>query len=351
LIKKQKRKLFADIDLSDNGLFDYKGIELTKADCEKAIEELENPDYVTYYLYLAKDNQPLNDLLVNGDERFFMSYREYSTYKVPRFVDFISPYFALRFDKALSHAVKHESLVDVQNILQTQNLINLSEQNVAFKSTSIIISNNIKEIEEITKKIKNGETAWTATTISGLISYIKMWSPVSILNALPKYFQSQINKTATAINQLHNAIWKKLYNPHVSRLLLEHLLALNIESVYKQTFENNYKIVKEADEKANRIALERVSSGIEAEKRREAIEKLRLEAAQRQKWLANFEAEKRQQEVERHQEKIRTRCFWIIGISISLAVIFAIWGTDGLSIIGAVAMWFIISWVIAQLKN
>ena len=30
IVKKAKRKLFADIDLSDNGLFEYYGLQLTK---------------------------------------------------------------------------------------------------------------------------------------------------------------------------------------------------------------------------------------------------------------------------------------------------------------------------------
>ena len=41
LIKKAKRKLFADIELSDDNTFSYKGIPLTKTDCESAIEKLE----------------------------------------------------------------------------------------------------------------------------------------------------------------------------------------------------------------------------------------------------------------------------------------------------------------------
>ena len=32
IIKKAKRKLFADIDLSDNGHINYKGLSLTKTD-------------------------------------------------------------------------------------------------------------------------------------------------------------------------------------------------------------------------------------------------------------------------------------------------------------------------------
>lgn len=249
LIKRQKRKLFADIDLSDDGFYDYKGISLTKVDCESAIEKLEKSDYVLLYKHLASDNQLLNDFLVNGDEGFFSNYTQESIYKLPEFVNFISPYFALKFDKVLAQSFKSKDFEKTQRILRTQNLINDSDQNTAFKCTSIEISENIKKVQDITDKIKNKETKWTAETVSGLLFHIRNWVPVNILNLLPKYFQSQINKTASALNKLQLVIWEELHNPSVCRQLLDYLLSLNIESVGKKTFEDNYKIVKQADEK------------------------------------------------------------------------------------------------------
>lgn len=249
LIKRQKRKLFADIDLSDDGFYDYKGISLTKVDCESAIEKLEKSDYVLLYKHLASDNQLLNDFLVNGDEGFFSKYTQESIYKLPEFVNFISPYFALKFDKVLAQSFKSKDFVKTQRILRTQNLFNDSDQNTAFKCTSIEISENIKKVQDITDKIKNKETKWTAETVSGLLFHIRNWVPVNILNLLPKYFQSQINKTASALNKLQLVIWEELHNPSVCRELLDYLLSLNIESVGKKTFEDNYKIVKQAEEK------------------------------------------------------------------------------------------------------
>ncbi|MCL1936923.1 MAG: hypothetical protein FWF52_00825 [Candidatus Azobacteroides sp.] len=101
MIKKAKRKLFANIDLSDNGLLNYKGINLTKTDCETAIDDLKNSNYMKFYSYLANNNQSLNDFLLNGDESFFLKTSQESIYKLPEFVNFISPYFVSRFDKAL----------------------------------------------------------------------------------------------------------------------------------------------------------------------------------------------------------------------------------------------------------
>jgi hypothetical protein len=100
IVKKAKRKLFADIDLSDNGLFEYYGLQLTKGDCEKVIDELTNNELKEFYLYLAT-NKKLNSFLVNGNNDFFANFKQDSIFKLPEFVKFISPYFAPKFDKAL----------------------------------------------------------------------------------------------------------------------------------------------------------------------------------------------------------------------------------------------------------
>jgi hypothetical protein len=255
LIKKQKRKLFADIDLSDNEVFDYKGIFLTKTDCERAIDGLENPEYLEFYSYLANNNQPLNDFLANGDERFFTKILQESIYKLPEFVSFISPYFAPRFDKALLKAFMEfdsgsvNSMVKARIILQTQILIDLTNINVAFKNVSIEITGRINQIEKITQEIKDKTSNYDNENIDETVDLITDLFPNGFLNALPKYFQSQINKIAATINKLQLTVWNNLYNPSVCRQLLEHLFTLNIESIGKKTFENNYEIVKKADDK------------------------------------------------------------------------------------------------------
>ena len=106
MIKKAKRKLFADIDLSDNGLYNYYGLQLSKGDCERAINELSNNDLKEFYLYLTS-NKKLNEFLVNGNENLFDNFKQDSIFKLGDFVNFISPYYAPKFDKSLSTAFQN----------------------------------------------------------------------------------------------------------------------------------------------------------------------------------------------------------------------------------------------------
>lgn len=247
IIKKAKRKLFADIDLSDNGFFEYYGQQLSKGNCEKAIDELSNNDYKEFYLYLA-NNKHLNDFLASGSEVIFNNFKQDSIYKLPEFVKFISPYFAPKFDKALLVAYEKGDAELTKSILHTSILIAQTDLNIAFISISKSIENKIAEIDEITKDIKNEESAYDEEDIGEVVQLVKEHFPFKTLNYLPQYFQSQILKIANSINFLSNSIWDAFDSTQVPNDLTEYLLNLNIGGLDRPTFENNYRIIKKKND-------------------------------------------------------------------------------------------------------
>jgi hypothetical protein len=242
IVRKAKRKLFADIDLSDKGVFEYYGLELTKGNCEKAIDELTNNDYKEFYLYLA-NNKPLNEFLASGKETIFKNFKQDSIFKLPAFVKFISPYFAPKFDKVLLTAFENDNSDLTKAILITSILIAQTDLNTAFKSVSNNIQNKIAEIEEITKDIKNEESAYEEENIEDVVQLVKDHFPANTLNCLPQYFQSQISKIATSINRLSNSIWDAFDTTQVPNDLTGYLLTLNIGGLDRPTFEDNFKII------------------------------------------------------------------------------------------------------------
>ncbi len=247
IVKKAKRILFADIDLSDNGLFEYYGLQLTKGDCEKAIDELSNKEYKEFYLYLA-NNKPLNEFLIIGRGAIFKNFKQDSIFKLPEFIKFISPYFAPKFDKALLIAFENENADLTKAILNTSFLIVQSEVNTAFKSVSSNIQSKIAEIDKITKDIENEESAYDEDNIEDVVQLVKSHFPTNILNCLPQYFQSQILKISNSINYLSNSIWDAFDSTQVPHDLMKYLLTLNIEGLEKPTFENNFKIIKKKND-------------------------------------------------------------------------------------------------------
>lgn len=109
LVKKAKRRLFADIDLSDNGHYDYHGQDLTKSDCERAIGELEDKEKIEFYSHLAS-NFELNSFLANGRSELLNNLKQESIYKLPAFVNFISPFFASKIDLVLLKSFQNKDL-------------------------------------------------------------------------------------------------------------------------------------------------------------------------------------------------------------------------------------------------
>lgn len=248
LIKKAKRRLFVDIDLSEDGVYLYKGKKVSKSDCEKAIEDLNSPDLTDYYYFIA-NNHLLNNYLVTGDTKLFSSFRQESIYKIQDFINFISPYFSKQFDRTLLITFKENNVELLLRVLKYQEFITQPNINVAYRSLSIEIQNRINEVDRLKKTIKNEEKPYTENTIFEIVSSIKKLFPIEALNALPAYFQSQINKIAASINYLQLVVDENFQEKRTSLHLLEHLLKLNIESASKPIYENNYKIVKEKAER------------------------------------------------------------------------------------------------------
>lgn len=247
VIKKSKRRLFAEIDLSDGGFYEYNGQKLTKSDCERAIEELEDKNKLEFYSHLST-NLELNNFLGNGSNDLINKLKQESIYKLPEFVDFISPFFSAKIDHILLRSFQNNDLELFSSALRSEYLISKKDLNKAYKSLSNEIQQRITETDKLTKEIKEDESNYSEDNIAEVVKIIKTRFPNEFLNKLPVYFQSQINKIAASINFLQLNIWNGFNATAVPLSLLEYLLELNIESVSKPTFEKNYKIVKKKHE-------------------------------------------------------------------------------------------------------
>jgi hypothetical protein len=248
-LKKEKRKLFAEIDLSDDGYIDYHGIKITKGNCERVIDDLNNEDNKEFYFYLS-NNPKLNEFLINGNISLFNNFKQDSIFKLTEFIDFVSPFYCVQFDKALYQSFEKNNLELFTSIIKAPQLFNPTDVNLAFKSLTNLLNSKISEIDQIRNEIENEESNYDEDSIKDIVGIVKRNFPNNFLNLLPTYFQSQILKIATSINRLSNAIWDAFETTVVSYELTGYLITLNIDGLDRPTFENNYKIIKKRhDEK------------------------------------------------------------------------------------------------------
>jgi hypothetical protein len=247
LVKKQKRLLIADIELADNNSFNYHNIQLTKSDCEKAIDELEDHEKIEFYLHLLT-NKELNVFLINGDFNSLKNLRIESIYNLEKFVDFVSPFYAEKLNKLLAELFLNNNLTDLQIVLRAPFLVSKTDTIKAYRDLTQEIESRISFIDVLTEEIKEERSRYSDDNIEEILQLINEKFPQECLNSLPIYFQSSINKIAKSLNFLQLNIWNEFNTTLVPKLILEHLLELNIESVSKPTFEKNYDIVRKKHE-------------------------------------------------------------------------------------------------------
>jgi len=214
-IRKAKRTLLADIELSDNSTINHHGIELTKSDCIRVIDELDNEEKKEFHFFVFQ-NPDLNSFLTKGDLRFFKTYKVESIYKLPEFLDFVSPFFIIQFDKQLCFNYKEQSINNVKLLLSVNPLVREADKEICFKSTYQTIKEIENEIIAIEKGISNKVSPFIKNDFDGLASIISKKVNVDLLNLLPIYFQPLRNSLAMNIRwiarDIHNEPYE-IYKP------------------------------------------------------------------------------------------------------------------------------------------
>jgi len=243
-IRKAKKTLLAEIELSDNDTIIHNGIELTKSDCLRAIDDLDYKDKRDFHLFIF-ENSDLNHFLTSGDLNYFRTFKTESIYKLPDFIDFISPYFSVQYAKALSRNFKTNNFNNVKSLLSVKPLVNESYIEDCYKSTYATLKEIENEIIKITKDIEFKKSEHIKDNFSELPKLIKQKVNVDLINLLPSYFHSlrnqfaETNKILAVI--LNNAPYSK-YRPAFE--LIEIANAIQTDGLVKQKITKSYYIIK-----------------------------------------------------------------------------------------------------------
>ena len=243
-IRKAKKTLLAEIELSDTDTIIHNGIELTKSDCLRAIDDLDHKDKRDFHLFIF-ENSDLNHFLTSGDLNFFRTFKTESIYKLPDFIDFISPYFSVQYAKALSRNFKTNNFNNVKYLLSVKPLVNESYIENCYKSTYATLKEIENEIIKITKDIEFKKSEHIKDDFSELPKLIKQKVNVDLINLLPSYFQSLRNQFAETNKilavTLNNTPYSK-YRPAFE--LIEIANAIQTDGLVKQKITKSYYIIK-----------------------------------------------------------------------------------------------------------
>lgn len=183
VVRKAKKALLAEVELSDDGYFHYRNQALTTSDCERYIDELEEKDKLEFYHFIAS-NEKLNNFLVGTDNSLFSAFRHESIYRLPEFISFISPYFAAAYDKALIQTYKQADPTAFREIISTPPLVTEADIDRSFKSLRSVIEEQIEEFITLTQQSKDKQLPFGVAEAPEIVQ-----NKVSIekVNAFPSY--------------------------------------------------------------------------------------------------------------------------------------------------------------------
>lgn len=213
-ISRARRKLLAELELSDTNTILHAGVDLNRGDCLRAIDDLDYRDKREFHFFIYQHNH-LKRFLTKGRLSFFENYQAESIYKLPEFLDFISHFFAEKYDNVLLENYKRSNRDAVANILSVKPITNKAYYEKCYKSTYAFVKDLDNWIKEIVKDIANNESLFISKKFAGLDELIIEKVNVFLLNLLPSYFQILRNQIALSIRNLATDINNdhSLYEP------------------------------------------------------------------------------------------------------------------------------------------
>ena len=283
-IKRGTKLLLADIELSDSNTFSYNGYELNKSDCLRCIDELDDIDKKEFH-FTIKQNDKLRNFLKIGDVDFFINFEMSNIYTNSKFIDFISPYFANKYDKLLYDNYVNGQIEKLKVVLRLTPMVSETYYDKCF----ISLHNHLRSIDKdiLTLFMKNSEdpNLFKSNNYNAVVNSIIDKIDLDIINILPPYFQGIRNQLAMTIKDIARKFNNEpiaLYEPAYN--LIQVSYSLNTDGLTKQYIQEGYDRIK--DNYYNSLKLDENRRQKEAETNRiikAANEQKRLDEINKQK--------------------------------------------------------------------
>ena len=238
VIKRAKKAVLAEIDLSDDGFFSYHGLQLTRADCERVIDELEQRDKLEFYHFIA-NHAALGSFLTKADETFFTAFRYESIYKLPEFVRFISPYFAAAYDSMLWKAWQRKD-ASFGQLIAIDPIVTPDDIEACYNSLRNALNRYVEDIQILKTKVEDTAQEIDVTTVR---AQVNSFIDKELLNALPPYFQELRNLIALALRNLSVEINNTRANLPVAKQMHQDLMLIKTDGVARETIIKDYDVL------------------------------------------------------------------------------------------------------------
>jgi hypothetical protein len=260
LLRKAKRKIQAEIDLSDDGYLTYHGRKLTLTDCEPAFSEVENSESYLFYKSLLASPK-LNSFLAAGGTSIFSELKRESIYTDSNFIKFISPYFSERYNQALLNAFESNKPEELAKIVHFKPLVSASYLDACFKGVYLLMQSHTREVGDAAAKIKAGDYATDNSRVVALLKNTVGSFSAGLLNQLPDYFQNTLNNHAQALRNFGVQHYNKSDETSTAIQLLDLATSIRAEPLVLDDIKKVFKQI--SDIRDSRLAREKFKPVVE----------------------------------------------------------------------------------------
>ncbi|MEO7048382.1 MAG: hypothetical protein ABI091_23995, partial [Ferruginibacter sp.] len=194
---------------------------------------------------------------------FFDNYSIESIYKLPAFIDFISPFFSDQFNKKLSEYFVKWETSNVTKILCIVPLVNTASIDKCYSKVRLFLLGIIEKVNELRKEIKDDNELIDSDSFEVIYTLITGSINVNLVNLLPhEQFQSIRNTLGGSIQQLavtvHNIEWDKDNNDLTKNLsrcfdIVEVAKEIDCTGLEEKQIRDHYFILKQHSENQRAI--------------------------------------------------------------------------------------------------
>ena len=227
-IKKARRRLLADLDLSD-GYHTYHGQQLDRSACEQACADLDYPDKLRAWHRLA--NQPAltaflatgrPDFLLNppANTRFLSNDRE--------LLNLIGSRYAHQFDQVLLQAFETDNVSLLQALENAPALYSSALATTAYRGVTRVLRRQIAEVNELSRLLDEDDDEHEASEV--LDDMLSGCFHSTNLNTLPaEYFEGLRSEFALAVRNYAVKLFNTFYETEAPTHLLQSVAELQID--------------------------------------------------------------------------------------------------------------------------
>lgn len=217
-LKREKKRLAHEIELSDIPFFKFNGSELNKSDVMNLLDELNDSTKKRAH-YEIYTNPSVKDFLYGKDVTTLPN-KQFSS----ETIKLISPFFASQYSKLLKKAVQQTNVSSLKKILSIRPLVLPDDIDNCYNGTRLFLTEKLLEL---------GEECHNVASASGIAQVVKKNVPVEILNELPNHFQTIRNDYARTIRNISVDVHNEHSDIETAIGILSLALALKADGVIK----------------------------------------------------------------------------------------------------------------------